>query len=121
MLKKLREKPDHIKKIISLVIAIIISAVIFVVWLSSFDARQNGDEAREKTLSPIGGFMEVFQGVVSDVKNNISGMPSYVENIGGQEAETITTTTLTSPSVFDFSGVVIIDQLASSTATTTSF
>ncbi len=115
MLKKLREKPDHIKQIIALVVAIVISAIIFAVWWSSFSARQNGEEAREKTLSPIAGFTEVFQGVVSDVKNSISGMPSYVENTVGQEAETTSTTTFGTKPTFDFSGVVIIDSSASST------
>ncbi len=115
MLKKLRAKPDHIKKVISLGLAIIITAIIFVVWLSSFNARQNGDEARDKTLSPIAGFAEVFQGVVSDVKESISSMPSYGENIMSQS-----TTTSTSTPVFDFSGVVIIDQSESSTSTKSS-
>ncbi len=121
MLKKLRAKPDHIKKIISLGVAIVISAIIFIVWLSSFNARQNGDEAREKTLSPISGFTEVFQGVVSDVKNSFSGMPSYIENIGSQATTTTATTTLTTTPTFDLSGVVIIDPSESPTATTTSF
>ncbi len=114
MLKKLRAKPDHIKKVISLGVAIVVTAIIFIVWLSSFEARQNGEEAREKTLSPIAGFMEVFQGVVLDTKESMSGVPSYIENIDSQEAGTTTPTTSTSTPAFDFSGVVIIDPSVNS-------
>ncbi len=124
MLEKLRAKPDYIKKSISLVVTIIISSGIFFVWLSSWDARNSVGETREKTLSPLAGFTSVFQGVSSDVKNAISGTPSYAENRrdGGESTATSTRTT-----GFDISGVVVIDPsragttTMSATTTTTSF
>jgi hypothetical protein len=82
MLEKLRAKPDHVKKWIALAVAAIISGIIFLVWLSSFDARQNGDYTRDKTVSPLDGVASMFQGIVSDVKTSFSDMPSYLHNMG---------------------------------------
>ncbi len=116
MLKKLRAKSDHIKKIISLSFTILIFSGILFVWLSSWDARNSGGETREKTLSPLAGFTAVFQGISSDVKNAISGAPSYVENRrdGGESTASLATTT-----DFDISGVVIIDPSRVGTTTMT--
>ena len=51
MLEKLRKKPEHIKKSISLVFTIVIFTGILFVWLSSWDARSRVGETREKTRS----------------------------------------------------------------------
>ncbi len=121
MLEKLRAKPDHVKKSISLALTIFIFSGIVFVWLSSWDARNTGGETREKTLSPLAGFTTIFQGVISDVQSAISGSPSYVENRRDTGVVTPTSTGIT---VFDMSGVVVIDpsRTASTTgSTTTSF
>ncbi len=121
MLEKLRGKPDHIKKSISLVFTIVVFSGILFVWLSSWDARNSGGETREKTFSPLAGFSAVFQGIISDVKTGISGTPSYAENRrDGVES----TASGTGTSDFDMSGVVVIDLSRVSTSTmntTTSF
>ena len=114
MLEKLRAKPDHIKKSTSLILTIVIFSGILFVWLSSWDARNRGGETRDKTLSPVASFGEVFRGVISDVQDSISGAPSYVESRRGITAST---TSSTSTNNFDMSGVVIIgDQKTSSSS-----
>ncbi len=121
MLEKLRAKPDHIKKSISLVFTIVIFSGIVFVWLSSWDARNSGVETREKTLSPLAGFTTIFEGVSRDIKNAISGTPSYVEN---RPNAGVGTATSTRTGDFDMSGVVVIDPSkvnTTATTTTTSF
>lgn len=114
MLEKLRAKPDHVKKSIALAMTVVIFSVIVAVWWSSFDARQNGSEARDKALSPVAGFATLFQGIVSDVKNSFSGMPSYTESPSSEAV--VATSTI---SDFDMSGVVIIDSTVKQISTTT--
>ncbi len=111
MLEKLRAKPDHIKKSISLIFTLVIFSGILFVWLSSWNARSSGEETREKTLSPLAGFGTIFEDIVSDVKNSISGAPSFVEN-----RRVTGTSTVTSAGVsdFDMSEVVVIDKKTSS-------
>ena len=118
MLEKLRAKPDHIKKWIALAVAAIISGIIFLVWLSSFDARQNSDEARDKTVSPLDSVTRMFQGIVSDANRSFSDTSSYVHNTGSS-ATTTTSATSTATSTFDISGVVIIDPSAKASTPTT--
>ncbi len=120
MLEKLRAKPDHIKKSISLVFSIVVFSGILFVWLSSWDARNSGGETREKTLSPLAGFTTVFKGIIADVQSAISGAPSYVEN---RHDEVESTASPTETTDFDMSGVVVIDPLrtGTTTSTTTSF
>lgn len=108
MLEKLRSKPDHIKKSISLFLTIIIFSGILFVWFSSWDARMRGDETRDKTVSPVVGVTSMFDGLISGFKEKISGTPSFVEN-----NETATATT--SKETFDLSGVVILDSSATTT------
>lgn len=108
MLEKLRSKPDHIKKSISLFLTIIIFLGILFVWLSSWDARMRGDEIRDKTVSPVVGVTSMFDGLISGFKEKISGTPSFVENNG-------TATVTTSKETFDLSGVVILDSSATTT------
>ena len=113
MLEKIRSKPDHIKSIFSLVLTVIIFSVIVFVWFSSSGARSQMSVSKEKTVSPFASFMEMTQGIISDVKDKVSGMPmpSY------QEIQTpIATSTqprneqeVSSLGNFDTSGMVIID------------
>ncbi|MBI5400526.1 MAG: hypothetical protein HZB12_00190 [Candidatus Yonathbacteria bacterium] len=114
MLEKLRSKPEHIKKSISLFLTIIIFSGILFVWVSSWDARTRGDEIRDKTVSPVIGVTSMFDGFVAGFKEKISGTPSFVE-MNGVTAGT-EPITATSTDSFDISGVVILDG---STATST--
>ncbi|OHA83342.1 MAG: hypothetical protein A2937_00680 [Candidatus Yonathbacteria bacterium RIFCSPLOWO2_01_FULL_47_33b] len=113
MLEKLRAKPNHIKKSIALFLAAVISVIIFFVWVSSWDARTNGDAIRGKTVSPLSGFSTMLDGFMSDVREGVSGVPTYVENTPSPTIDTATT----SPS-FDFSSVIVIDSSASTTTST---
>lgn len=108
MLEKLRAKPDHFKKSLSLILTIIIFSGILFVWISSWDARMRDQEIRDKTVSPIVGVTSMFDGLVAGFKEKISGTPSFVENSG-------TTTVATSTDSFDLSGVVVLDQSATTT------
>ena len=107
MLEKLRAKPDHIKKSISLTLTIVIFSGIVFVWFSSWDARMHEGEIREKTVTPLSGFTTMIDGFVSGIKTGISSTPTYVENPAIAPA---TTTSATSTTGFDLSGVVIIDS-----------
>lgn len=118
MLEKLRAKPDHIKKSISLVLTIVIFSIILFVWFSSWDARMRGDETREKTASPLSSFKMMLEGFVADVREGISSAPSYVENTP-RVATSTTASTAPSP-LFDISSVVIIDSTTSTTSSSTS-
>lgn len=114
MLEKLRAKPSHVKQIISIVLTLVISAGIFFVWVSSWDARLNELEVREKTVSPVNGVMSMFDGFTSGLKERIFEHTSFNE----QNRESVTAT---STEIFDLSGVVILDPSATTTrATSTS-
>lgn len=106
MLKKIREKPHHIKQSIALVLAIVIFSGILFVWVSSWDARARDQEVRDKTVSPITGVTSMFDGLVSGFKEKISGTPTL---------EKTSVSSTTPNDTFDFSGVVIIDPSASAT------
>ncbi len=111
MLEKLRSKPDHIKKIISLILTIVIFSAIVFVWVSSWDARAKSDTGRKETSSPISSFMDMGKGIISDVKDKISSMPSYTENINSIASSTPLKETgiASSSSDFNISGMVIIE------------
>lgn len=113
MLEKLRSKPDYIKKNISLVLTVFIFSVIVLIWLSSWDARNNGGETREKTLSPFSGVIKVFQGMITDMQNGIFGTTSNTENTLGVGT---TTPAPAGTRDFDMSGVVILEGTASTTS-----
>ncbi|MBI5078223.1 MAG: hypothetical protein HZB11_02575 [Candidatus Yonathbacteria bacterium] len=106
MLKRIREKPHHIKQSISLAITIIIFSGILFVWVSSWDARARDQEVRDKTVSPITGVTSMFDGFVSGFKEKMSGTPTL-------EKASVSSTTPTD--TFDLSGVVIIDPALAST------
>lgn len=109
MLKKLREKPHHIKQILSLAFTVFIFSGILFVWVSSWDARARDKEVRGKTVSPITGVTSMFDGFVSGLKERMSGTPSFVET-DGKATNTVPPVTATSTDTFDLSGVVIIDS-----------
>ncbi|MBI3634170.1 MAG: hypothetical protein HY228_00950 [Candidatus Yonathbacteria bacterium] len=119
MLEKLRSKPDHIKKIISFILTTVIFSVIVFVWVSSWDARSQSDSSREKTISPLSSFVNMGQGIISDVKDKISSMPSYTENINPFASSTPLKETdlASSTSDFNISGMVIIDPTTNSANT----
>lgn len=112
MFEKLRSKPEHIKKIISLILTIAIFSVIVFVWVSSWDARSESDSLKEKTVSPLSSFVNMGQGIISDMKDKISSMPSYTENMNSQATSTPLRETNIASSTSDFntSGMVIIDN-----------
>ncbi len=114
MLEKLRAKPDHIKKGISLAFTIVVFTGIVLVWMSSWDAQQQEDTVREKTVSPLSGFSAMIDGLTLSIKDALSGTPSFVETNGRSG----TTTQATSTGNFDVSGVVIIDQSTTTTKST---
>ena len=103
MLKKLREKPHHIKQGLSFAFTIFIFSIILFVWVSSWDARARDKEIRDKTVSPVVGLTSMFDGLVSGFKDKLSGTPSFVETDGSPAVVASTTNS------FDLSGVVIID------------
>lgn len=104
MLTTLREKPHHVKQIVSLVITIIIFSAIVFVWWSSRDARSRELEVQEKTVSPISGVVSMFDGLVADFVDTLSGGSDNV--------------TATSTKEFDFEQVVVIDPSATTTVST---
>ena len=108
MLEKLRSKPHHIKQGLSLAFTIFIFCGILFVWVSSWDARVRDKEVRGKTVSPVTGITSMFDGLVSGLKEKMSGTPSFVET-DGKATGTAPLVTATSTDVFDLSGVVIID------------
>ena len=115
MLEKLRAKPYHTRRSIALGLTIAIFSIILFVWISSWDARSSSDEIREKTVSPLSGFQTMFEGFMSGARDSVSSVPSYVEN-----TPSVATSTATSSSAFDVSGVVVIDSSASTATTTAS-
>ncbi|MBI5798657.1 MAG: hypothetical protein HZB10_01875 [Candidatus Yonathbacteria bacterium] len=110
MLKKIREKPHHIKQSIALALTVVIFSGILFVWWSSRDARTRTVEVRESTVSPVDGVTAMFGGFMSGVKDRMADAPSPQN------------TSATSSDTFDLSGVVIIDPTVSNAdnkATTT--
>lgn len=112
MLETLRAKPDHVKKSISLVLTIVIFGGILFVWVSSWDAQQTETDVREKTASPISSFTTMIDGLVSSVKDVLSGAPTVVETLGKSNSPAATSSATSTNSV-DLSGVVIIDAATS--------
>lgn len=121
MLKKIQAQPEHVRQKISFVLTLVIFVMIFFIWLSSWGARTASEDSRERTASPLESVKEIFSGTVSDVKDEIANAPflgeylhlkeggiSTAEVSAGEEA------TSSSP-IFDASGVVIIDRIASTT------
>ena len=115
MLEKLRAKPYHTKKSIALGLTIAIFSIILFVWISSWDARSNGDEIRQKTVSPLSGFTTMFEGFMSGARDSFSDVPSYIEN-----TPSVATSTATSTTSFNVSDVVVIDPSVSTTTATSS-
>ena len=113
MLEKLRAKPDHIKKNVSLFLTTCIFCGILFVWVSSWDARIHDEENRSKTLSPIAGVTSMFEGLITNLNDKISGAPSYVDFT--EVATSTVSSTATSSNNFDISGVVVLDSSATST------
>ena len=113
MLEKLRAKPDHVKKSISLVFTIVVFGGILFVWLSSWDAQQTETDVREKTASPVSSFTTMIDGLVSSVRDAISGAPTVFETLG-KSATSTTAGSATSTNNIDLSGIVIIDAATSS-------
>ena len=109
MLKKIREKPHHIKQSISLAVTIVIFSAILFVWWSSRDARSREIEVREKTVSPVEGVSSMFDGFLSGFKEKMWSTPTLEKNNGQ---------TSTSTDTFDLSGVVIIDPTVNIEQTT---
>lgn len=117
MLEKLRAKPEHVKKSIALSATSVIFGIVFLAWVSSWDARQNEEQAREQAVSPLAGFTQMIKGITADVKDSYSSMDLYD---GATTTQTIATTS--SRTRFDMASVVILDpsvSLATTTATTT--
>jgi len=100
MLKKIREKPDHIKHTLAIAITTVIFSCIVFIWWSSKDARSMDVLVREKTVSPIDGVASMFDGFATSLKER-------VENITTGEDKSMPTSTPTD--IFDLSSVVIID------------
>lgn len=113
MLEKLRAKPEHIKKRISLAFTLVIFVGIVFVWISSWGARQDEGAVREKTASPIASFGTMIDGLVLSAKEMISGAPSYMETNGKGASSTVSTSTPAKG--FDLSGVVILDSASPAT------
>ncbi|MFA5997510.1 MAG: hypothetical protein WC791_03415 [Candidatus Paceibacterota bacterium] len=108
MLTRLREKPHHIKQIVSLVITVIIFSAIVFVWWSSRDARSREVEVQAKTVTPIDGLTSMFDGLVSGFKKKVSE-----STLSGTESFSTSTAT----DSFDLGGIVVIDSSATTTKT----
>lgn len=122
MFKKIQEKPENVKKRISLILTLVIFGAIVFVWLSSWGARTNTNESRAQTASPIESFKEIFTGGISDISNSIINTEFFgggTEDIGTDIVlpPVVEQRPASSSSRFDMSGVVIID-LATSTKST---
>ena len=123
MFKKIQEKPEHVKKNISLVLTLVIFGGIVFVWVSSRTARMVTNESRMRSASPIESFKEIFNGGISDIQHTITtsgffgGSQEKVAPVDTVPPVVIESTTPTSTPRFDMSGVIIID-LATSTRNT---
>jgi len=71
MLKKIREKPHHIKRNIAFGLTVVIFSGILFVWVSSRDARAREAEIREKTVSPMDGLVTMFDGFTKGMKERL--------------------------------------------------
>ena len=109
ILEKLRSKPEKVKRGIALVVSAIIFCLIFVVWISSRNADTS--PTVNETLSPLSGFVTIFQNFITDVKN-IGQTPGYgnVETQGTATTTTVMPNIATSTQNIDTSGIVIIDS-----------
>ena len=119
MLQKIRSKPDHVKKSITLVLTVFIFTIIASVWLSSWDARQTSEVSKEKTDSPLASLKLVLSGITKDIKDTYSSSPDAVTE---DFVAATTTPESQSASLFDASRVKVIDQalmVATTTSTTT--
>ena len=108
MFEKLRAKSERVKKGISLGLTIFIFSGILFVWISSLDARRNEEAILAKTASPVASFTSLFDGLVLDFRDMMSGVPSFAKHGASPATSTVPLTT-TSTDNFDLSGVVIID------------
>lgn len=117
MLEKLRAKSERAKRIISLGFTIAVFSGILFVWISSWGAQSQSEEIQSKAESPLASFSSMWDGLVMDVKDIISGAPSFTTN-----SATLATTTpslaATSTDNFDVSGVVVIDPSEGTTTVT---
>ena len=123
MLQKLRAKPDHVKKSLSLFLTIVIFSVILFVWLSSWDARSREDESRAKAVSPLSGFGTMFEGFTAGLRESISDAPWGGKNASSSPQasdEQVPLSVATSSPSFDISGVIVIDGSVGTTTVATS-
>lgn len=119
LLEKLRAKPEHTKIVVSLVTTVVIFGGVLFVWLSSWDARSQEGDTRSKTVAPLTGLSAMFDGFQLFVSDLISGVPQYVKMNELAPTSTPMSTT-TAVGNFDLSGVVVIDTVSTTTASSSS-
>ena len=117
MLEKLRAKSERAKKIISLGFTIAVFSGILFVWISSWGAQSQSEEIQSKAESPLASFSSMWDGLVMDVKDIISGAPSFTTN-NATLATTTPSLATSSTNDFDTSGVVVIDHTEGTTTVT---
>ena len=117
MLEKLRAKSERAKKIISLGFTLAVFSGILFVWISSWGAQSQSEEIQSKAESPLASFSSMWDGLVMDVKDIISGTPSFTTN-NTTPSTTTQSLVATTTNDFDISGVVVIDPSESTTTVT---
>lgn len=78
LIKRLRERPDSYRRKVSVVVALLITLLIFAVWLSVTVSSLNSGEEEilkvDEIDSPVVSFKKTFEGFFDDFKAGLEGL-----------------------------------------------
>jgi len=94
-LEKLREKPERVKKQVAFIVALSISGIIFVVWLSVIfpSWRSSQVETQSSEPSPLASFTSTFSSGLSDISSQFSKIKNIVSSLSTSTVYYNSTTT----------------------------
>jgi len=82
LIEKIRKEPEHIKQKIAGVSALLITSVIFLVWLSTLDLRFSEEKTAYKEIAPISSLKASLGDVYGDLKGSFSDEDLSEINLG---------------------------------------
>lgn len=84
IIENLRAKPNHIKKQIAFLIALTLTGIIFVIWLTTFSPESQMPDlasTAQTSSSPLSNFSVIFSKGITHMKGQITNLKNSVSAI----------------------------------------